>query len=276
MLTLVVKGCVFRVRPVFVLPSAMSNYTRSSRNQNATEKKTDFSSEGERIISRIEAKIDGMKQELLAEIHMKDVEIGELKEQVKKLQCEVTSLKNDVDDSEAYERRDTLILSGSDLPAVQVGELTTNVCCDIVKKKLNFNMNTTDISISHRIGKKPSAQGPDRRSLMVKLCRRDIKTTLLSACRDQKPTGFYINESLTVVRSKIMYVLRRMKKEENSRVTGAFSRDGRVFAWIKHAPGSPPGSRNIKVPVNTVAALQEFSTQYMGKDVSNYADVTTF
>ena len=64
-----------------------------------------------------------------------------------------------------------------------------------------------------------------------------------------------------------------MKREENSRVTGCGSREGKVFAWIKHAPGSSPGSQNIKVMLNSLTALSEFCKKYMGKDLENYIDL---
>ena len=235
-----------------------------------------LSSEGDKIVSRIEAKIESMRQDFFAILAKKDEEIATLKESVQELRAVVSKLRNEVDEGEAYERRDTLILSGDDLPPCETGEVTANICCDLIKEKIKVNLIPSDISISHRIGKKPVSQGPDRRSIMVKLCRRDVKTSLLDACRNLKPRNFYINESLTVTRSRIMFVLRKMKREKDSRVTGAFSRDGRVFAWAKHSPGSPPGSKNIKIQVNTMTALEDFSLQYMKKNLSYYLDNTSF
>ena len=110
----------------------------------------------------------------------------------------------------------------------------------------------------------------------MKLCRRDLKSSLLDACRSNKPSNFFVNESLTPVRSKVMYALRKMKRTPDSRVTGTSTRDGRVFAWVKHAPGSSPGSRDIKVPVNSLPSLQEFSLKYMAKDASEFIDIASF
>ena len=73
-----------------------------------------------------------------------------------------------------------------------------------------------------------------------------------------------------------MYALRKMKRTPDSRVTGTSTRDGRVFAWVKHAPGSSPGSRDIKVPVNSLPSLQEFSLKYMAKDASEFIDIASF
>ena len=170
----------------------------------------------------------------------------------------------------AYERRDTLFISGKTLPVVENGEITSYICSQLMKEKLKINLNPADISISHRIGRKPASQAEDRRNIILKLCKRDVKHTLLSACRKTKPRDFYLNESLTPVRGKIMYALRRMKRESNGRVTGVSSFDGRVVAWVKNAAGSSPGSRDLKISVNNMRSLQDFSRHYMDRDASNF------
>ena len=57
------------------------------------------------------------------------------------------------DESKAYSRRDTIILSGNDFPAGSSTENCTQVVMDVVKSKLNVTINPSDISIAHRIGK---------------------------------------------------------------------------------------------------------------------------
>ena len=235
-----------------------------------------LSAEGDKIVSAIRIDIEKLRSDFLQIIEQKDRQISSMNSEVQLLRKEVLKLREEVDDSEAYERRDTLVLSGSEVPVCTNGELVSNICCDLVRDKLRIQLNPTDISTSHRIGKKPASQTPDRRNIIMKLCRRDLKSSLLDACRSNKPSNFYVNESLTPVRSKVMYALRKMKKETGSRVSGTSTRDGRVFAWVKHAPGSPPGSRDVKVPVNSLPALQEFSLKYMAKDASYFIDVSSF
>ena len=253
------------------MPSTITRATKSNSDTNSEK----MSAEIEKIVKAVNEKIESLRNVFMDLIKKKDEEIGDLKSRVSTLEKQVESLRENLDDSEAYERRDTLIISGSSIPAVRTGENTTNICSEILKDKLRVTVHPNDISTSHRIGRKPVAQIPDKRSIILKLCRRDVKYSLLQACKQQKPENLFLNESLTPIRSKIMFALRKMKRIENSRVTGCGSREGKVFAWIKHAPGSSPGSRDIKVPVNTFSALKEFTRKYMNEDASKFVDINS-
>jgi hypothetical protein len=102
------------------------------------------------------------------------------------------------------------------------------VICSFVKEKLQLNIAPTDISTSHRIGKKPMTQVEMKRRIVVKLCRRDIKKDILFACRQLKP-NFFANENLTPVRNTQMFVLRKMRRAYEDKVLGCSSIDGTVF-----------------------------------------------
>ena len=115
---------------------------------------------------------------------------------------------------------------------ITTNENVSTISAAIIKDKIKLDIPLSDISTAHRLGKLEQSN----RAIIVKLCRRDVKKSLFAACRLHKPANFFIRESLTPVRSSIAYALRRMKRQENSRVTGVSTRDGEVFAWIKHAP----------------------------------------
>ena len=232
-----------------------------------------LSNESKVIIASIRQDLDAMRSEfsdLKNLMESKNEEISVLKNKVFSLEDEISTLKEDLDGADQYERKDTVIFSGSDLPTVANGEIVSNIVCDLVREKLQINILANDISTSHRIGKKPNTQVDDKRNIIVKLCRRDVKNQILSGCRRQKPANMYINESLTPLRSKILYVLRKMKRETNSRITGTGSNDGKVFIWVKHQSGSPEGSRDAKILVNTRVKLEEISQNLMRKPLSAY------
>ena len=106
-------------------------------------------------------------------------------------------MEEKIDDADAYERSDTIILSGNDVPSATQGEIVSDIVCDLVRKRLKLEMDVTDISAAHRLGPKPRSQGPDHKKIIVKLCRRERKYDLITACKQTKPPNLFINENLT-------------------------------------------------------------------------------
>ena len=100
-------------------------------------------------------------------------EVKELKSQVNELQLKVLVLEDHIDNADAYERRDSIIISGN-IPHETTGENSVQVARDVIKEKLRLDIATTDISTAHRLGKKPAASHL-KRNLILKLCRRDLK-----------------------------------------------------------------------------------------------------
>ena len=212
-----------------------------------------------------------LKLEFLEQLHLKTIQIEELSHTVKALKDRVSKLEERVEDSEAYERKDTLIISGANIPPVIPGENCVSLVCDLFKSSLKLNVQPTDISTAHRVGKKPLNQQVDRRNIILKLCRRDVKADILHACRQLKPK-FYVNESLTPTRNSIMYVLRCARKKPQSKVIGCSSIGGRVFAWIKSPNGAQMDNRNRRVPINTRSELETFCIDVLEEPLSNYIE----
>ena len=115
-------------------------------------------------------------------------------------------------------------------------------------------MAVTDISAAHRLGPKPKSRGPDRRKIIVKLCRRERKYDLITACKQTKPPNLFINENW----NNILISLRCAKKKFPNIVAACSSHDGKVFAWIKPLNPDAPLARNSKLFINTQDQLQDF------------------
>ena len=195
-----------------------------------------------------------------------------------------------MDEEDAYVRRDTIIFSGSAVPPVVNGEICANIVTDLAKDKLRMQIRDGDISTAHRLGKKPTTQGPDKRSIIVKLCRRDLKTEILQAKKNLVSTRnstLYINESLTPRRSTILYTLRRIKRTHPSVVVGCSSFDGRVYAYTKPAPtrssaqtqdgesataDSNQRPRNVRHLINTHDSLVNFCRKYVKQPLDNFLE----
>ena len=132
------------------------------------------------------------------------------------------------------------------------GEKCAAIVFKLKLKSLNLKVNMNDISTSHRLGRKPSTQRSYKRNILIELCPRDLKKDIMLACRNAKP-NFFVNESLTPLRSTSLYVLRQAKTEQ-ARLVECNSIGGRVFAWVKSQDGQ--GKRQVIVPVNTHLELE--------------------
>ena len=209
------------------------------------------------FLSIIEDKLSSISNDFKCKMDAKDAKIEGLEATIVDLKRKVVALENKIDDTEAYERRDTLIFSGGDLPPVTEGENTAQIVTTIVKEKLKVVLDNSNISVSHRLGSKPANQAPDRRNIIVKLCRREVKSDLMRACKKMKPPNFFINESLTRVRSTTLYGLRQARKKYPNIIGGCGSFDGSVYAYIKPPNPDSPSAKNSKVLVNTKDKFNE-------------------
>ena len=195
--------------------------------------------------------------------------IQSLEDEVRTLNKKIKKLEEKSDESEAYSRRNTIILSGNDLPAGSSTENCTQVVVDIVKSKLKVTINPSDISIAHSIGKN-LANNSDRRKMFVKLCRRDLKSDLIQAVKTMKPSNFYISESLTSQNETIAYVLRRARKDFDQIISGSTTVDGINYVWVKPPNAQVPGAKNIRHKISTQSALSAFCSQTLHRPLAHY------
>ena len=195
-----------------------------------------------------------------------------MKEEIATLRKKVLDLEEKIDDNEAYERRDTVIFSGTDIPTAQEAEDTVKVITTLVKDKIGVVMKKDDISVAHRLGPKRNTQGIDKRSIVVKLCSRDTKLDLMKACKAVKPKNIYINESLTRPRAFALYGLRKAKKKFPSKVAGYGSYEGRLYAWVKPPNPTDPRARNGKMLINTCDQFKDFCDRVLNCDPSELVD----
>ena len=166
--------------------------------------------------SELSNSFDVLRNHFESILAKKDEEIQELKKESTQLKNRILKLENSMDEEDAYIRRDSLIFSGNAIPAVTNGEICKNIVIRVVEERLKIKISESDISIAHRIGKKPTSQAPDQRQIIAKFCRRDIKRDLIIARKSlshrSESISLFINESLTPRRRAIYYAVRQMKK----------------------------------------------------------------
>ena len=235
-----------------------------------------LSNDGRMIISimnkrflEMKNEFDEMKTEFINIISSKNDEIATLSNDVTNLKHKITRLENTLDEEDAYIRRETIILSGTCVPEVTNGEICSNIVQKLVKDKLRIQLNDNDISVAHRLGKKPVTQGSDKRGIVVKFCRRDTKRQILAEKRNipkgNPQSTLFINESLTPRRQTILYALRQMKRAHPSIITGCSTFDGRVYAYTKPTSAGPSSAphRNVRHLINSHESLVAFCVQHV-------------
>ena len=229
------------------------------------EMRLQFSKMNETLTSELQK----LRSEFNAALSEKNTIINKLETEVASLKTRVDVLEEKIDESNAYSRRDSLVFSGDEVPPVPHGDNpddTNQVIIDLVRK-LNIDIRSSDISISHRLGKPPrDPASPDKRKIIVRFCRRDLKSNILQACRIKKPK-FFANESLTPTRNTIMFALRKIRREKSDLIKGIFTTNGRVFLSVKPESDS---DRTVKIPMNTKDQLSKFCTENVGKSLDEY------
>ena len=125
-------------------------------------------------------------------------EIGTLKKQI-------ITLEEKLDDLENYGRRNTMVISGKDVPRVTTDENSIDTAVECIRNRLGVDITRNDIDVAHRLGR-PQATSEDRRSIIVKFTRRVNKHKIYVACRLKKPTHIFFSDSVSKSRSTIMHV----------------------------------------------------------------------
>ena len=79
-----------------------------------------------------------------------------------------------------------------------------------------------------------------------------------------------MQEDLTQTRNRILYVLRRARRDFPDTVTGCASRNGSVFAWVRTVGRNRSEFHNKKMLINTYARLGTFCSEVLSRSVTDY------
>ena len=246
-------------------PKKVPKVTLLNPNEEDEDLFSGLDGEFRKVVAILSSQISSLRNEFTNLLTSKNEEISGLKNRVGELEDKIVRLEASIDDNDAYERRDTVILSGSSVPTGETGENCGEVVRRVVKESLKIEMAPTEISVAHRIGRKSQAQSPDNRPIIVKLCRRDMKTSLITASRKLRSSTLYVNENLTAPRRKILYILRQLRKDHPGLIVGCSSYDGKVYAYTKST-----SSQNTRHLVNTRESLIEFCRRYIRVPIDNF------
>ena len=220
--------------------------------------------------SMLDGKFDEFKRDFTSMFKEKNDLIDAMKCEMDGLKQRVSKLEENIDNQDAYERRDTLVFSGKCLPQPKNIENCSQIIIDTVREKLQINLDPNDISVAHRYGAKNASQRPDNRGIIIKLCRRDTKVALVSASRNLKPSDLFINECLTPLRQTIAYVLRKAKREFPTIISGTSTLDGKNFVWVKPPNSAAAGAKDFRHGINSHARLVEFCKKTLDRPLNHF------
>ena len=127
---------------------------------------------------------------------------------------EIQELHDQVDNTNQYARRGAYTLSAknNELPIFTPEECSKTIVMEKILKHTGIKLDEADISIAHRLGRKPETPDGDRRGIRFRLVRRDLGPLIVSACKEKRPPIF-VNPSLTPTRAKIYHDLRKLKSD---------------------------------------------------------------
>ena len=130
---------------------------------------------------------DRFKKKLLEMVELQDNRITALAKQNKNLIDRLDKLEEKLDAEDAYERKDSLIFSGTKIPIYDKNEDVLALLTDALKTHLNYIIAPNEISVLHRLQERKNRNGqPDHRSIYVKFCRRSVCKDILEAARGAK------------------------------------------------------------------------------------------
>ena len=203
-------------------------------------------------------------QSLKEALELKDRKIKQLNDKCDKLEKKVSDLEEQVEELSQYGRRETIVISGPDtIPAETTGENTTDIVCNLIKSKLSINIKSSDISVSHRLGRPKSSSASasaspaidivQNRPIIVKLVNRSLKHDLIAACVLKKPKLF-INESLTPQRLALFRQVLWVRKEHKNAFKSCYTSEGKIVIRLKNS--------NQEYVVTSESSLINFLDRY--------------
>ena len=177
----------------------------------------------------IPEELKSLKESLLE----KDTEIQDLRNEVMSLKSQMSRFEQQLDDQEQYSRRDCIVVAGPKLPEESEDTSTTEQLIGVIKQELGITIDSKEISISHRLGKKNNESSKPR-PIIAKLVNRSLKHVLVDACITKTPE-LYINESLTSKRAKIFGKLRGVRSKHKNLIQQCYTSEGIIYVKLMNS-----------------------------------------
>lgn len=145
---------------------------------------------------------------------------------INKLRASVRLNAYENDRLQQYTRRENIRISGiTEAEGEQLKAKIVNIASD-----MGLNIDESAINACHRLG--PARQGTRARAVIVRFFARDVKHDFLVNKNKLKNMeqyrGVYVNEDLTLLRSKLLQYVKRQDGVES-----AYTREGKVICRLR-------------------------------------------
>jgi len=185
---------------------------------------------------------------LKAELRSKNEQVTQLSKQNAELKQTITNQAHVIEQLEAYNRQDNLIIQGIPSSYAQVAtgasnsnsehsseteELVLNLC----HSTLDVDIQPGDISICHRL---PKGDRQDHAPIIVRFTSRKARNAVLAArrkLRNESSRKVYINEHLTRHASKLFAAGRRLLKDK--KIAQVWTKNGLVVVKMLNGTVKP-------------------------------------
>lgn len=221
---------------------------------------------GATICKIVETRLDEKLESLLDTVTTLKADNARTMKAVADLSRENKALKTRMEELDAYSRSDNLIIhglpessyseaasaqpppsqpsssiGGSREPNDSASPLETNVASekviiDFVNNKLHVPLSPADISVAHRLTKKPGDLRPA--PIIVRFTNKRMRNAVYSARKVLFKTGFFINEQLTKDRAALLKEAKQLVK--GKKLHGAWTNNGVVYIKISDLPNTRP------------------------------------
>lgn len=167
---------------------------------------------------------EAVKSAVAEAIKPLELQIKTLIGQNEKLTKENKALLTEVEDLESYNRKENLLIHG--IP-YSPNEDTTNLVVQSVKENLGLNILSTDISVSHRLGRRNDRQRPP--PIIARFVRRRVRDDIMHNRAKLKGKGLVITDHLSPRKAALLAKTAPLVRE--GRIKQSWSYDGQI--WIK-------------------------------------------
>ena len=162
--------------------------------------------------------------ELEGRLAVQSTVIDKLKVDWEKQQKTIDKLEDEIDDQQQYSRRTCLLIHGVKEKASEVIE---DVAMDVLDSKLGSGVLKTEVTRTHRIGRKNSTDGNKPRPIIVRFLSYRQRKSVYDVKKKLKGQKLLVTESLT----KKRYILLKRCFEEFG-IKNCWSLDGRIYCKI--------------------------------------------
>ena len=146
----------------------------------------------ENLQPNVKSMFHDMKVNFSTLLKKKNVKINIMYNEISTIKRDIEKLEDKLQDDHTLQRRYTVILSSKKLPTPSPNQNILNIVCVLLKDNLIITVITDDISTTQKLG-----GNSNKKSIIVKLYRRDTKNDLVTASRRSKLNIFYfVNECL--------------------------------------------------------------------------------